>query len=249
MDEKGFIVQLPEDPNPGGDTLHREGFMAVIAREAYDQNKMTLAEYLLWRERYYKNISILKDRQCKGNYARHWNITKWYGQFDRMSRDQETPNLAAFGGMDLEDLKKDMIEGSFKRAFLFTTNTRGNSDSPKRKLPDFTLFGSWALMIRMYKESKLKDLLSVFDLSLYASSLLWIFKFQFMKNDTDILNHWVSLVRSKRCNDTYFAREARAMMFKRRDKVQACFDDYFKPSNFGAPFNILLRDILEDSLR
>jgi len=249
IDQNGLIVQSAADQHPGGDTLHREGFMALIARELYDQDKIKLAEYLLWRGRFHDNLLKLKDPDKKGNYSRHVDRSRWFGRFDIMSRDQWLPVAAAMGAMHLHDLGKDLICGAATRGFVLTTNSHPNTDEKKPwKLPDLMGPKCWALMIRIKERSLLDWMLPILDIEMLVNSWLWMWKFKYKKNDTDILNHWVTLVRARRRGDNFVSKLARKLMRKRLDKVQFCFEDYFAPSTNAPQFQIILADILAGSL-
>lgn len=82
---------------------------------------------------------------------RHPDITKWYGQPDRFSRDQLIPNLCA--QIRLGEASLYRLYGAHKRKYFLTAwNTKGNGqiDMPN-KFPDICGPEVWALWIRILK--------------------------------------------------------------------------------------------------
>jgi hypothetical protein len=249
IDENGLIVQSEADQHPGGDTLHREGFMALIASLLHEQGKIATEELEHWQARFEANLAALKDPHKPGNYARHVNKYRWFGRYDIMSRDQWLPVAAAIGALSMKPEGKDLIWGAATRGFILTTNSHPNTDEQKPwKLPDLMGPKCWALMLRIFPNKLSNLLLPILDLEMLINSWLWIWKFKNKPNDTDILNHWVTLVRAKQVGDNFISKLARKLMRDRIANVRHCFHDYFNPSTNAPAFHLILDDVLEGSL-
>lgn len=222
IDSFGLITQTAQDYFDGGDTLQREGMFAIAIRCLYDQDKITIADYLLYRKRYWNHLNRLYIT-C-GNYKRHVDPAMWYSGNSVMSRDQWTPNVIAMGMLDLDDHNRKSFWGHGKRLWLFTTNTRRNyayppghpkanaENSYRWKLPDLTILSCWGNHCRSHKAYLTYPLLCLTDLDLLVSSLIWLYKFRKTPNDTDILNHVNSLIQAQKIMPTPVSRLARKLL-------------------------------------
>src|SRR5487761_305057 len=90
IDQYGLIAMKNGDE---GDSCGREADFAICVRELYDQNKITVADYLLLRKRYWENISKLK--QPRGSLSRGLIPNNFVSQDVVMSRDQWAPSIIA----------------------------------------------------------------------------------------------------------------------------------------------------------
>lgn len=181
-----------------------------------------------------------------GMARRHPDARHWYGQYNRMSRDQMHWMIAL--ALADETAFRAFIHNWSRRAFLFGTNTQGNSDfDNKIKLPDFTGPGLWAYSIRCIAISKgapvpkwLKPVLTLMDLEMLANSLIRVYWYGKDRNETDSRNHLKAMGLAKLVGDTWMAKLARRiyqnMPVKFPDRPgsgpQQEIDDYFN-SNGG----------------
>lgn len=121
-----------------------------------------------------------------GIIRRHPDESKWYGDFDRASRDQSIPLLIMLFDCGFMVTAKKIFMAHLKRGLLFTTNTRRNGTtiendkeeySPgrfrnyNRKLPDITGPIFWSIYIRGFNFKLLYPLLMVFDLFLLINTI------------------------------------------------------------------------------
>jgi len=163
VDLHGLIAQRPEFGADGGDTANREGYLFLLLRAyslAVDVTRSDIPIEL--------SIAAVSSQLVdeKGRCRRHADETKWYGDWDRMSRDQYIAFIIGIlvNGEYKIALKliKHHFFGTFRygclvipRMGLFMTNTKKNfvyktleehkakstPDVPhnyKDKLPDIT---------------------------------------------------------------------------------------------------------------
>lgn len=253
IDSNGLITQTVKGYWDGGDSLNREGMFAIAIQCLYDQKKISLEDYTLLRKRYLDNLNRLEVNW--GNYRRHIDSTMWYFYPNRMSRDQWTPNAIAVGLLDIEDHRKRMFWGHGKRLWFFTTNTRNNGvyppGNPKYdaatqdyswKLPDLTVLSAWGYYIRAYKAYPLYPLLLVFDVEMFANSLIWLYDFRTNPTNTDILNHTSSLIQARKSMPTPFSWLARKILSV--DTVLSKLTAYFSVS--GPRIDLVFADFLKE---
>jgi len=105
---------------------------------------------------------------------RHPDITKWYGQPDRFSRDQLTPVICAGVRLAREINVDDIFEQHQAKKFLTAWNTRGNGqmDLPK-KFPDITGPEIWALWLRYKKPWWAFLFVWLLDIETLVGSIIW----------------------------------------------------------------------------
>lgn len=194
-----------------------------------------------------------EDPRFYGLCRRHCDTTRWYGDWNRFSRDQGHFILGLALSNNVKALDAFMKSWR-RRLYLWTTNTLGNSDTTTaRKLPDGTGPGFWAYAIRCKLLSGtfsqrmvvgpykiIIPLLTALDLSLVIDSLVRVYWHGKDKNETDSRNHLKALGLSKLVGDTFLAKLARKLYknmpikFPNRPGTgpEQEVDDYFK-SNGG----------------
>lgn len=214
IDRYGLLTEANGD---GGDTIHREGALmfGLVLRRYID----------IWDE----NLVVAQARaraifeqliRCDGRIRRHVDESKWYGDWDRGSRDQY---FALIGiGMACPDLLRIIFWGHLRRLLLFTTNFLPNtsSSSARWKVPDLTGPGFWALYIRLFQSRRFKWLLPAFDLSLLANALIWRYYRGRDKNDSDVWNVIQALLLAEMSFPTFVSKLA-VSVFKRLPKLDA----------------------------
>lgn len=252
IDSYGLIAQLPSNNRDGGDTAQREGMFGIFIAWLYKLGKIDQVEYESLKKRYEDNLAKL---ECSwGNLKRHVDTSMWYSFCDRMSRDQWISNIIAMGMLSLKKALLKMLIGHLKRALLFTTNTRHNwvypPEHPKHtpdqdyswKLPDITVLACWGAYIRGFRALPLYPLLLIFDLDILFNSCIWLWKFKYKPNDTDILNHLNMILQARTSMPTPISWIARKML--NVNKVQECLNGYFLPD--GPALHEISKDFLKD---
>lgn len=161
----------------GGDTA------AILGTVIALQPKQTFAPAML--------NALVDDN---GVPRRHYDVTKWYGQSDRCSRDQLIPLICA--GIAL--VKHSTIDSIFKahrrRGFLTAWNTKKNGAmNVPDKFPDITGPEIWALWIR-YKEPWWGGMfLWILDLETLVGSISW----RWFRKDRVCRNHMLVMMMSR----------------------------------------------------
>src|SRR5574337_1104454 len=122
IDSFGVITQNANDSWDGGDTTQREGMFLCAMKYHYDAGRIGYQDWSDMANRY-RNVIARLDYDAAWSLRRHPDLTKWYGDPDRMSRDQLTSNLCALGYCDKKELRWLLFRHAM-RAMLFTTNTR-----------------------------------------------------------------------------------------------------------------------------
>jgi hypothetical protein len=247
IDSFGVITQKDGD---GGDSLQREGMFAFSEYMHYHLGKIDQNQLQSSTDRYTK---ILKTLEVSwGNFRRHPDTSKWYGQSDRMSRDQLTSNIVAMGVVNQKMLLKTLIGHLLKRCLLFTTNTRGNfvmpGDSGYRwKLPDITGPSIWGAYLRgFYKYLYpiypiVYGLLTILDLENVINSYIILYKVKKDPTFSDHLSHQMLL------NQAYLIYKTPTIMWAHKVYAwcnpERALDQYFDPSTGAEPMNDIYRDI------
>jgi hypothetical protein len=119
-----------------------------------------------------------------------------------MSRDQLTPNVAAWGlSNKMVPLFKEVLFHGLFRAFLFTRNTRANWAYPGDsaytwKLPDITFVGHWAMYYRGLWMLSAYPAIMVCDLDLLVNALIKVYSYGTDQGNTDDINYIASLALS-----------------------------------------------------
>jgi hypothetical protein len=261
IDKFGFLAQ--SDGDAGDSVLHETDlvFCATVQAQLGQISGREREEIYTRFMSLVPQVMILDNHDPKfyGLARRHPDLTKWYSHWDRMSRDQSHFIIALAMSGDTEAFSAFMANWR-RRAYLFTTNTLGNSETAtKRKLPDVTLFGFWAIAIRSglilksKKASLLKPLLWLFDLSLLANSLIRVYYYGHDKNETDSRNHIKAMGLSKLVADTWGAKLSRwlyaRMPIKFPDRpgtgAQQEVDDYFNSNGGVRGLAVLYKPVVE----
>lgn len=271
VDSFGLIAESPISNRDGGDTFQREGMFAFAAWCLYRDGIISLYDYNLILIRYEIVCTKLKSGW---SYKRHSDPSMWYSSPDRMSRDQATPNVIAWGATGSRRLK-EFFKDHLKRGLLFTWNIRKNwvypPSHPKYekgmdyglKVPDVTLFGFWAYYIRGFDMGWwLYPLLCLFDVDLLVNSALKVVASKNQK-EADDLNHMVSLIYALKKYPTPFSWLAK-MVYKRRGLAsphpeypnesfgpQSALNYYFRGTgqNQGPRLNEVYKPILDRYLK
>ena len=172
---------------------------------------------------------------AKGLMRRHPDETKWYSDWDRMSRDQSIPLLISLFNYKLMLTCKAVFISHLKRGLLFATNTRRNGSTKendgelygnkfrdyRKKIPDLTGPTFWAIYIRGFKALYLYPLLLILDLFLFLKVMAFNIKprepnqllilLEFSKDHLPTPISWLSnLVLNKK----KVSQELRAYWFK-----------------------------------
>jgi hypothetical protein len=233
IDSFGLLAQTDGD---GGDSAQREGMLLTAAAALLKLGKISLNDYIEVRWRFLGSVQN-KIIRSDGKLRRHCDETKWYGQWNRGSRDQAHIIIGMGLANCMEPLERMRLDHQ-RRLYLFTTNTVANtSDHQKWKLPDLTGPGFWAMWIRAFNrthpsQGTLKSILFFMDLSLVANSLIWRFyHLKYNKEHTDILNHLQAMIQSKMSLDTPLAKLARWIL--KSAPIKEMLKDYFAPSTNG----------------
>lgn len=232
IDSFGLIAQGDLD---GGDSAQREGMLLTAAAALYYMKQLPLDDLIEIRWRFLGTVQwkLIRD---DGRLRRHSDITKWYSQWDRGSRDQYHI-IIGMGLVGIKEVLWLMFKDHCTRLLLWTTNTKGNSYFAKSKLPDFTGPGFLAMWVRAFNQKHPAQLtvrlaLCVLDISMVIQSLIWRFyHLKFNKEHTDILNHVQVMIQSKISLDTPVAKLARWIL--KDAPIQSMFENYFDASTNG----------------
>lgn len=123
----------------------------------------------------YDSLELLFwDHSC---YApvRHPDMTQWWGQPNRVSRDQFIPILCySIMRNSVTPFIKRLFLSHLTRGLCFCWNTRTGATIPgSLNFPDVTFLEVAGLWLRVFKPFGYKLLLPVCDLETLANSLLW----------------------------------------------------------------------------
>jgi len=181
-DDWGMIVTLEQD---GGDSAFFMGHYYSLKMLSLDPVAQYHTKKILIKD--YDNAQF--KLQKKGLARRHPDESKWYGDFDRMSRDQSIPFLISMFIMEQIYGPWEFFKAHLKRGLLFTTNTRRNGASLQnhgevykndkmgkpvkrnynRKLPDLCGPNFWSIYIRGFRAYPFWPVLCCLDLFLLGS--------------------------------------------------------------------------------
>jgi hypothetical protein len=192
VDSYGLIAQKPESGADGGDTANREGYLFLLLRAFGYRVDVTRNDIPIELSIAATSSQLIDD---KGRGRRHANEGKWYGDWDRMSRDQYIAFIIGVLANKEYKIALKMIKhhffGTFRygrliipRMGLFMTNTKKNfvyktleehqakstPDVPHNyadKLPDITGPEMLAVYIRGFRV--------VFDLWTAIFVLIYLF--------------------------------------------------------------------------
>ncbi len=196
----------------GGDSAQRWGMYHSGMKFLEKYQIEVSSKYTDGPESYEVGLCGLFDE--KKGWRRHPDEKAWYGDFDRMSRDQMIPNIVALGLHKCWSvLWITFWHHLIYRGLLLMTNTRRNGSTPENhgqpvwpqdplskkfnydwKLPDFTLFEFWGLYIRA-----LPKWIGVFFYPILLISDLMTLGGGLIRNhndDKDVLNHCIISVNA-----------------------------------------------------
>lgn len=220
------------DKFEGGDTAHREG--AFIFFSALTGGDMS---YL--RQWYHQIKLLLAHPIEKGVWRRHPDVGKWYGDWDRMSRDQATSLVVAMSILGLED-ELEIFYGCLFRRGSFMTNSRHNGvypfwhglHDPRRekkwadKKPfyrrDFCGPEFWAIYWRFkiarrgWKYWWAYPLVWLGDVENLINSLIKVRWYGIDPDNADDNNHILISAHAQRVTETFILRLSRRYYFRRR---------------------------------
>lgn len=237
IDEEGRLQRNWVD---GGDSCHFIGLYYYCL--AYDPTVLFLngAYYGDPIQRLQAAESMLRSRTRAGGYKRHPDIKHWYGQDNRMSRDQWTPLLGALAIWGLKSALKQNIKDIFKRGLLFTTNTRKNGSTATNhgkefapgkfrdyswKLPDIALFDIWSIIIRGMGWKLGYPILVIGDFMLLINALLLL-----NRKDDDVANFWVKHSLSVKIMPTPISLFTQKFLYPRLKLAERIKPRYFSPN-------------------
>lgn len=252
LDIWGFIAQLDSD---GGDSAQREGMFIAAASYYHKRGWISTEEYMHLKWRFLNNASLLISN-C-GLIRRHPDTSKWYGDWDRGSRDQYHFVIGA--SLAQTGYAKKIFRGFAFRGFLLCTNLRDNSTPGKVKLPDFTgpqFIGVLIRCLPKWAQALLKPVLHVLDLSLVIQSLIWVYYFGNKREESDILNHLQTLLFAEANSPTFSSRLAARILRKlpkwegiisdNRNAVQQRLDDYFNSHGGVSGLAVIYEPIVKE---
>ena len=212
MDRFGVVTQSNQFGADGGDSCNRSCAFMLSQKYAYGHSVPWI----------YHMLQQFHHPTWKGLLRRHPDESKWYGDWNRASRDQTVPYLILLGETRNYRLLAWYFFMHMLRGFLFTTNTRKNhvyktwedhiakstSDvawNYRWKLPDFTGPEFFNLYIRALPKPLrilLYPVLLVGDLETLIGSLV---KKYFTQDDDDIINHTLVLINAERNTPTFLS--------------------------------------------
>ena len=163
VDEFGMIVT--GDTRDGGDSAFYMGHYYCLY-ELYEKQFTSRSS----DNKRYRDDFIHRIQHYNGNIRRHCESIKWYGDWDRASRDQSIPFIIMLFLCAYKQEAWQFFKAHLKRGLLFTTNTRRNGvkDTPW-KLPDITGPNFWSIYIRGFRALYFYPLLLIFDLFLFLN--------------------------------------------------------------------------------
>lgn len=110
IDDFGVITKKQDNGTlEGGDSMANEGTYHSCIIDPYAAN-----------------AKFNKLEVAPGVWRRHPDISKWYGETNRTSRDQLIPILTAIAANGLSKRARKFLKQHLKRGLLFATNTRRN---------------------------------------------------------------------------------------------------------------------------
>lgn len=164
VDSHGMLGKIwhSESRESGGDSAQRMGMFHSGLKFSNYYKIPAQYRYADGPKSFEDSISGLFRQN--GTWRRHPDEKRWYGDWDRMSRDQMIPIIVALGCEKRYGvLTKTFLNHLICRGLLFMTNTRRNWATPANhktpdpdgdlynydyKMPDVTLFEFWALYLR-----------------------------------------------------------------------------------------------------
>lgn len=214
IDRFGVITQSQNNGADGGDSLNRS--CAFILSQKYQYETV---------EPWMHMLPAFYHPTWKGLLRRHPDESKWYGSWNRASRDQTIPYIILLGETKQYGLLAWYFFMHMLRGLLFTTNTRRNFQYPMLeehlakstpdvkwdyswKVPDLTALEFWALYIRALPKPLrilLYPVLTILDIETFIGALVKRF---ITPKDDDIIVHTLVLINAERRTPTLFSRWA-----------------------------------------
>lgn len=262
VDEHGLLTTRNWNTNAGilkfegGDTAHREG-MYILGLHLTGQSQDMQGRSLFQRMKMV--IEKLRHPQKKGIWRRHPDESRWYGFWDRMSRDQLIPTVCALSVTGFDNYIDELFLSLFKR-FSTTNYWRHNGtyppDHPRydaewekssgHKWTDKKPFGDicgpsfWALFWR-HKINKRGwrywwsyPLILLGDIETLVNSVIKIHKSKSAGFSEDN-NHIIQLIFGQHFAPTFVLTWARRLYFKKRryaeDPVVKEYEVYNAPQS------------------
>lgn len=215
----------------GGDSANRT--LCYLVVQSWEDNPADL-----WMS---GSMVMFTHPWLPGIHRRHPDETKWYSQWNRMSRDQTVPLLIACAEYDMPMYAVRYILGHLTRLFLFTTNIIDNGImTGPYKIPDPTGPDFWALEIRalpLILGLLCYPLLLVFDLySLFSAVFLRFFN----RSQNDVINHVMMSIHNQRRIPTPFSWLTNVLVNSAGD-LQQRLDNFFGSDPAQIKFNDILR--------
>lgn len=249
---------LQQSDGDQGDSAQREGMLAAGAAIWFDEGWVKSGDYVETALRVPSIAALLVSNS--GKLRRSPDEKKWYGEWNRGSRDQYHYIIGlAFSGAI--DPFMALLRGHAKRLFLVASNTRSNGSPGKLQLPDITGPNFWSLWVRGANILEqnwtkwFKPFLYVGDLSLVINSLIRVYWYGKDKEESDCLNHVQALTLAHYSMPTFLSRLAARIMRglpKKWDNelgapnaVQQEFNNYFGSNGGITPMALLWAPIIE----
>jgi len=187
-----------------------------------------------FREKFRTMITPL--RLPSGEWVRHTDQTKWWGQPGTMSRDQLIPIISAMATMRLHGEMID-LERNLDRRFFFAWNTKGIWETKGWKVPDWLGPTVWALFERGkaeigYPGKFFRTVRLIFyDVFLVLNSIARVVTPLFAPEHTSADKaHFIKLCLSHTISPTFLSKLSALIYFKLRPKgADWAFSQYFAP--------------------
>jgi len=213
----------------GGDTIHREGaFIFFSALTGVNQTELEI------RFSYIK--ATLRHPINKGLWRRHPDVLFWYGDWNRMSRDQAIALVLSMAALGLEEELEEFYWHLFKRG-SFMTNTRHNGVYPPKhpkhnpkseekwidkKIPDLCGPQFWAIFWRFkikrrgWKYWWAYPLVWCGDIANLVNSWIKVNSYGIDPKNSDDNNHIMMMSYAQRTCESPIARLSRRFYFNDR---------------------------------
>jgi hypothetical protein len=228
LDQYEMITTIEKD---GGDSAFHEGHYYSMLELTGNLGYSALVDY---------SITATQLQNDEGNIRRHPDESKWYGDWDRGSRDQSIPLLISFFLTGSMRAARNFFKAHLKRALLFATNNRRNGSTAENhgkeyypgrfrdyswKPADITGPVFWSIYIRGFRNKLLYPLLLIFDLFLLVNTIT------FNISPREPNQHLLLLFFSKRSFPTPFSYIAYKLLNK--EKVKNELRSYWYSTSHG----------------
>lgn len=209
LDKFGMICRLQIDGSlDGGDTLANESTRYFFSPHFH----------------YPENLKMLEP--APGTFIRHPDITKWYSEPNRLSRDQIRSYLTACTMKGERDGPRRFSRNHRQRFYLFMPNTKRNGATKENhgqvykyrngrpikrnynwKPGDFTGPEFWAILIRSTWNRNLIWALPILDLSTLATAMFH----KLSPPSNDIRNRLQIIISANERHPTWASRLAKSL--------------------------------------